>query len=175
VWHYICCNRKSLFVTKSKRSKAIACLVLCRPTTWAFFALCIDWLFAGLAEAQLSKALAGVIWGVRQVGAWPAGACWALARWVGAAWTNSRARTGFWEHCRWLAKPNGSKAIACSVFLWPAIWALFARGVDRLFALVAEAQFSKALAGMVACSVNPLPWPARVALARRVFAFRAQR
>lgn len=67
------------------------------------------------------------------------------------------------------------KAIACSVFLWPAIWALFARGVDRLFALVAEAQFSKALAGMVACSVNPLPWPARVALARRVFAFRAQR
>ena len=88
--------------------KAIACLVLCRPTTWAFFALCIDWLFAGLAEAQLSKALAGVIWGVRQVGAWPAGACWALARWVGAAWTNSRARTGFWEHCRWFAKPNGS-------------------------------------------------------------------
>ena len=79
-----------------------------------------------------------MVWGVRQVGPRPARPRRALAGWRVAAGANGGARAGGWEDRRGFAKPDRSKAVAGSVFGWPARRALLARGVDGLLAFVAE-------------------------------------
>jgi hypothetical protein len=62
----------SSFLAKINGSKTIACCVLGRPARGALLARGVHGLLAGITEAELGEAIAGVVWGVIKRSARPA-------------------------------------------------------------------------------------------------------
>lgn len=158
----VCSFRRSLgspcHRSQSHRSKAHASSVLLRPARRALLARCVDWLLTLVTEAELSKALAGVV--TCSIKAFARPASIALAIRCSASRANLGACTLCREFLRRFTEANCCKAIACLVLRWPARWALLAGCVDWLLTLLTEAELSKALTSVVTCFIQALAGPA---------------